>query len=180
MTGYHGGGGNTPSATPEVREKERERKRISRVVGVLSSATCFVTYRRLPAYKKPNGGGSNLPPPSRLQHSPSLFPSSRPLSRPPSPSPFQRSLRNTRPPSTMHAERQNNVPKCTYCKDPKLGNDVNHLRDTLAPPRLASSRLEEKQRAPPFIVAAIIPVDSRARVSRSSAACANSTLRKQK
>lgn len=86
MTGYHGGGGNTPSATPEVREKERERKRISRVVGVLSSATCFVTYRRLPAYKKPNGGGSNLPPPSRLQHSPSLFPSSRPLSRPPSPS----------------------------------------------------------------------------------------------
>lgn len=30
--------------------------------GVLSSAACFVTYRRLPAYKKPNGGGSNLPP----------------------------------------------------------------------------------------------------------------------
>ncbi|KOX79965.1 hypothetical protein WN51_06377, partial [Melipona quadrifasciata] len=63
----------------------------------LSSATCFVTYRRLPAYKKPNGGGSNLPPmqPSSgattLLPSPNLPPppartldSSRPLSRPPS------------------------------------------------------------------------------------------------
>ena len=28
----------------------------------LSSAACFVTYRRLPAYKKPNGGRSDPPP----------------------------------------------------------------------------------------------------------------------
>lgn len=35
----------------------------------LSSAACFVTYRRLPAYKKPNGGRSDPPP-----YNPRVFP----------------------------------------------------------------------------------------------------------
>lgn len=79
--------------------------------GFLSSAACFVTYRRLPAYKKPNGGGSNLPPYNpRGNPSPPDSSSSRPLSRPPSshplPPPYARrpaslrgrSLQNAHPP----------------------------------------------------------------------------------
>jgi len=41
----------------------------------LSSAACFVTYRRLPAYKKPNGGRSD-PPPYNPRLSPVLLPPS--------------------------------------------------------------------------------------------------------
>lgn len=46
----------------------------------LSSAACFVTYRRLPAYKKPNGGRSD-PPPYNPRVSPVLRPTAlfRPL-----------------------------------------------------------------------------------------------------
>jgi len=58
----------------------------------LSSAACFVTYRRLPAYKKPNGGRSDPPPynprvsPNSVFHPQRYSALSTALSHPASPS----------------------------------------------------------------------------------------------
>lgn len=139
----------------------------------LSSAACFVTYRRLPAYKKPNGGRSDPPPynprvsPNPVLHSRRYSALSTALSHPASPFSWNRGLEGDKLSCRQggerekERERENNAPKCTYCKDPKLENDVNHLRDTLA------RALEEKQDAPPFIVGTII----RAASCRSSLSC---------
>lgn len=72
--------------------------------GVLSSAACFVTYRRLPAYKKPNGGGSNLPP-----YNPLVHPSARPHST--------SSAALSRPPSAFHLPSP-----CVLCETPAPQN----------------------------------------------------------
>lgn len=64
----------------------------------LSSAACFVTYRRLPAYKKPNGGRSDPPPynprvsPNPVLHSRRYSTLSTALSHPASPFSWNRGL----------------------------------------------------------------------------------------
>lgn len=63
----------------------------------LSSAACFVTYRRLPAYKKPNGGRSDPPP-----YNPRVSPV--PVLRPRRYSTLSTALSHPAPPSSRNEE----------------------------------------------------------------------------